>query len=192
MCSEPEPEEYAFSQPSSESEIELPNDPNETEHKRTRLLKKTMPCNALGYPQRPLLKLTEVKIARAKLKIAQREQKFKFKRARLKALELLAAQPEIGDGEIDIAGHGAAFALPHPTHRIVTFQGDDTTIFCKYSGWSSRSRTRLKLLNKPCLALKEGNRSQLRLLECGILLAPGAWLPPKELKPRARRRKRWW
>ena len=159
--------------------------------KRMRLYQKTVPHDAPGYPARPLLKHSEYKVKKAKLKVAQLEQRRKFRDARKQALELISAQPELGDGDAKREGCTAHFELPHPSHRIVSLHGSISTIFCKAcSGWSSR--TKLKLLGSPCTGLKAGNHSQLRLLECGVLPLAGAKLPHRDRKPKGKRRKRCW
>ena len=81
-----------------------------------------------------------------KLKKPQLEQRQEFKKTRRHALELIAAQPELGDGNGNIGAPVPNFELPHATHRIVTFHGDDSTIdYNNCSGWSSR--TMLKLIS---------------------------------------------
>ena len=104
-----------------------------------RLNEKTNPCHALGYPQRKLLKKTEYKIRKAKLKKEQLAQNKLAKEARARALQLIAAQPELGDGSFETGGLVQAFSLPHSSHKIVELHGDNSTIFCaQCSWWSSR------------------------------------------------------
>ena len=99
-----------------------------------------------------------------------------MKVVRAQALQLLAAQLDLGDKEGSTAGRTDAYDLPHPSHQIWSLHVDYSTIFCNQCGsWSAR--TLLKGLALLCQRIKDGTKSQLRLLQCGIRPASGARLP---------------
>ena len=128
----------------------------------------------------------KVKVKKAQCKTEQLKQNLIGKQARQKALDAMKLQPELGDGDLDEAGPVAHFELPHASHHIRELQHDHTTIFCKKcSSWSSKLL--LRILSKPCGALKDGNRSQLRLLQAGLMLGKGVKLPPNQQRRRKRR-----
>ena len=106
------------------------------------------------------------------MKKEQRAQNKLAKEARAKALQLIIAQPELGDREANAEDRLAHFALPHTSHLISELQGDHRTIYCRRCGcWSSKLV--FKGLGAPCSGLKKGNSSTLRLLRCGVF--PTHW-----------------
>ena len=149
--------------------------------RRRRLGETTLAVQAPAFPERALLKARDFKIKKFQIKQAQQLQKQSCKTARSRALQLLALQPELGDGDLDADGPAAHFELPHHSHSILELQGNSQTIFCKRCSWWS-SRIRLRGLAHPCLGLKQGNKSQLRILLAGLRPGPGVRLPPRFLK----------
>ena len=161
--------------------------------RRTRLRVKTHPSMAPAYPSRKLLRLQEYRIRRFNLKQAKAKIDIQVKKVRMEAIELMARQPPAGAFEEDEWTAEKPTIHPHASHRITALHGNSDTIFCKWCGyWSARAN--LKLLAKPCQGLKEGSRSTLRLLECGVRPGPEA-LIPSHLKKRhgrkGRRKSRW-
>ena len=192
LQSEPELEEGIWAEADllNDEGEQQPEDPGAKVFTKRRLRCKTAPANAPAFPSRALLKLSEYRVRKAKLKLAQLDQRRQVKIARQHAMELIAAQPELGDGDIHRIGTAAPFSLPHPTHRIVELHGDATTIYCKQcSAWSSRIA--LRSLSAPCHGLLKGGKSQLRLLQCGVRPGPGAKLPAHLRMPKGKRRKKW-
>ena len=99
----------------------------------------------------------------------------------------IGAFDEEDRAEIEILEH------PHPSHRILSMHGSGDIIFCKQCGYWS-ARVKLRLLAQPCRGLKEGNKSNLLLLECGVMPAPDARVPPHlkfKHQRRGRRKSRW-
>ena len=165
---------------------------NETP-KKMRLNRKTHPSNAPAYPARKLLKLSEFRIRKFNVNKAKAMREKQGRNVRMKAIELMARQPPPGAFEDDEWVTDDPITHPHASHRIVTLHGDSDTIFCKSCGyWSARAS--LKLLAKQCQGLKEGSKSKLRLLECGVRPGPEAVIP-SHLKKRhgrkGRRKSRW-
>ena len=161
--------------------------------KRTRLKVKTHPSMAPAYPARRLLKLQEYRIRRFNIKQAKAKVDKQIKKVRMKAIELMARQPPAGAFEEDEWVAEDPIIHPHASHRISALHGSSETIFCKRCGyWSSKAS--LRLLAEPCQGLKEGSKSTLRLLECGVMPGPEALIPP-HLKKRhgrkGRRKSRW-
>ena len=161
---------------------------------RTRLRAKTSPINAPAYPQRPLLRKAEYKVKKGQLKEAQRKEWAKYKAARNLAVAALSNQTEFGASWKDDDGIAENFEevpkhqVPHPSHHI-SYMANSEVIFCRACAcWSLRSR--LRGLEERCTGLKEGSASTLRLLQCGVQPAPGARLPPRCRKRRARK-SRW-
>ena len=168
---------------------EFENDGNERgAGQRRRLIAKTHP-EGTGYTLRPLLKRAEYQIKKQIAHKKSRKQQLEAKAARKRAIELMAMQAppsDFNDQDFEvsiIAEH------PHQSHRIIALHGRSQIIFCKNcSHWSASSR--LKLLAKPCSGLKGGNRSNLRLLECGVMPAKKATIPMHLKKVHARRGRR--
>ena len=153
---------------------------------------KTKAVLAPGYPQRALLKLSEHRIRQYKRKLAMKKQKAEYKAARHRAIELLSWQAPTGTFAADEWIEAGLIEHPDPSHRIVALHGQSDTIFCKRCGWWS-ARAKLRLLATPCQGLKDGDRSSLRLLECGVMPSPGAKVPQhfKKVHARKGRRRRW-
>ena len=143
---------------------------------------------------RPLLKRAEAKVKRHQFQMKQKKRQAEIKAARKVAIQLLAMQAPAGafaENERDEVGE---FDLPHSSHKILALQGEGDTIYCKRCGcWSAK--VKLRHLASPCLGMKAGNKSSLRLLECGVMPSPGATIP-SHLKlrygSRQRRRKSRW
>ena len=143
---------------------------------------------------RPLLKRAEYQIKKQIAHKKSRKQQLEAKAARKRAIELMAMQaPPSAFNDQDFEVSSIA-EHPHQSHRIIALHGQSQTIYCKNCGhWSASSR--LKLLARPCSGLKGGNRSNLRLLECGVMPAKMAKIPAHLKKVhamRGRRRKSRW
>ena len=160
---------------------------------RRRLQVKTNP-DGTGYTLRPLLKRAEYLIKKQQAKKKIRKLQLEAKAVRKRAIELLSMQaPLSAFDESELEGSYIA-EHPHQSHRINALHGNNQIIFCKQCGhWSASSR--LKLLAKPCSGLKGSNRSNLRLLECGVMPALNAKIPTHLKKVHAakgrRRKSRW-
>ena len=140
---------------------------------------------------RQLLKRAEAQIKRHQYNLKVKKRQAELRAARANVIEFMSLQPPIGALDIDEGSAVGHFDLPHASHRILALQGNGDTIFCKRCGcWSSR--VKLRLLAEPCHGLKNGNRSSLRLLECGIMPGPDAQIPSHLKLPQcsSRRRKR--
>jgi len=162
--------------------------------KRRRLHGKTNPSET-GYTVRPLLKKGEHKIKMQQWKVKKRKQEAELKAARKRAVEMLAWQAPIGAFDENERGEVSPLMSPHASHRILALQGGGNTIYCKQCGYWS-SRVKLRHLANPCVGLQTGNRSTLRLLECGIMPAPKANIPANlklrhGCSHRRRRKSRW-
>ena len=160
------------------------------EYVRRRLRTKTAPAEAPMYPQRALLKKIEYNIRKAKLKKAQLEQRNVYRKMRAKAVELLSRQAPMGAFTAEEMLETGVIEHPHPSHSILALNGQNDTIYCKRCSWWS-SRCKLRLLATPCLGLIAGNKSQLRLLQCGVMPSPTARTPPHLRFQKGRRRRRW-
>ena len=159
---------------------------------RKRLWQKTAPA-ATGYPERALLKASEFRILKYKYKLELKRQRAKFRKARIEAIELLSRGAPTGAFAADEWIEVGPNEQPHSQHKTVARHGPSDTIYCKRCGWWS-AKAKLRLLATPCQGLKEGNRSSLRLLECGVMRNPGAKVPPQFKKTRSRKgrtRRRW-
>ena len=107
------------------------------------------------------------------MKIAKAKQVKELKAARLNAIELLSRQPPSGAFAESERGYEGTIVNPHPSHYIKALHGDNDTMCCKSCGcWASK--VKLRLLAVPCRGIKDGNKSTLRLLECGIMPTVGA------------------
>ena len=160
---------------------------------RRRLQAKTNPAGT-GYTLRPLLKRAEYLMKKQLAQRKIRKHQLETKAVRKRAIELMAMQaPPSAFDEQDLEESIIA-EHPHQSHRINALHGNNQIIFCKQCGhWSASSR--LKLLAKPCSGLKGSNRSDLRLLECGVMPARYAKIPTHLKKvhaTRGRRRKSRW
>ena len=156
---------------------------------RKRLSTKTPAAQALGYPLRALMKAHEFKVRKAQLKEIKRKRNQEWKAARLAAVNLLSQQADLSNVFPDFEDRSWSCQLPHASHRITSLHGDGDTIYCKLCGlWSKRSK--LKGLARPCHGILNGNCGHLRLLECGVMPAPGARIPPRFRRKR-RRKGRW-
>ena len=162
----------------------------QNEAKKRRLRSKTNPTQVPAFPQRPLIRATELKIKRHQLKQAQLQQNQALRTIKLKAISLLASHT-FRVGCIDANNDLASLPLqtPHDSHYILALPTNETVIWCKACGYWSQSE-KLRGLGKPCEGLKAGNSSNLRLLKCGIKPGPNARLPPYEVK-RRQRKSRW-
>ena len=139
-----------------------------------------------AFPERALITAKALKVKKGILKVKQDQQNKIGRKARSDAINAICLQPELGDGDPDDIGLLAHFDLPHLSHRILELPRNDRIIFCKYcSAWSSRLKLR-KLL-QPCEGLKAGNRSQLRILQSGLMPGPGVRLPPNLKRYRKQR-----
>ena len=142
-----------------------------------------------------MLKLTEYKLRKYKVKEAKRIQDLKFQKVRKYAVGLMAMQPPAGAFDEDEWTEPGTIVHPHPSHRIAALHGKGDTIFCKNCGcWASKAS--LKLLAEPCHGLKVGSKHTLRLLECGVMPSLEARIPPhlklRHTKRGRRRRKARW
>ena len=158
---------------------------------RRRLRSKTAPEFAKGYPARALLKISEYRIQMHKLKLAKMKQRAEFKKARTRAIELLAMSAPSGAFAADEQTEFGEIELPHYSHHNSKLQGGSDTIFCRSCGlWSCRAK--LRGLAKRCQGLQRGSKSTLRLLQCGVMPGPHARLPPhmKKVFNRLGRRRR--
>ena len=155
-------------------------------------MQKTAATASHGYTTRPLLNLHDHKVQRHQLKQAQQSQRAEIKAARQEAIKLLAMQPPPGAfGENEDHDIGP-ISNPHPSHRILALEGSSSTIYCRNCGaWAARAK--LRLLAGVCTPLKNGNRHNLRLLQCGVMPAPLAKIPShlKKVHRRRCRRSRW-
>ena len=190
-CSEPDWLASNFGPEDSEGEpAEIPNGNSAAQGdcKRRRLREKTLPAAAPGFPQRALLRASDYKVKRAKLKKEQLAQRSGLKQVRSQVIQLLARQAPYTEEQDD---DPAALPLetPHPSHYIAAMPGNSSVIWCKACAcWSLRQK--LRGLAIGCKGLKVGNRSTLRLLQCGVIPKQNARLPPSEVKIR-RRKSRW-
>ena len=157
--------------------------------RRRRLHRKTAAAADHGYTTRPLQSLQEHKVHMHHFKKAQQSQRIESRAARNEAIKLLAMQPPPGAfvGEVEL--DSGPIQNPHPSHRILALQGSCSTIYCRNCGaWAARAK--LRLLAEACKPLQNGSRHSLRLLQCGVMPAPKAHIPPQLLKKR-RRKSRW-
>ena len=141
-----------------------------------------------------MLKLTEYKLRKYKVKEAKRIQDLKFQKVRMHAVGLMAKQPPAGAFDEDEWTEPGTIVNPHPSHRIAALHGKGETIFCKNCGcWASK--VSLKLLAEPCHGLRVGSKHTLRLLECGVMPSLVARIPPhmklRHTKRGRRRKSRW-
>ena len=141
------------------------------------------------YPQRPLLKLKEFRIRKHQLQVAKRKKESEARALRAQSIELLSRQAPVAAFELEERTDLGEFQIPHFTHRILALNGNSDTIYCKACGWWS-SRLRLRGLALRCQGLHEGNRSSLRMLECGVVPGLNAKIPP-HLTKRRQRESRW-
>ena len=156
---------------------------------RRRLYIKTAPQNAPAYPERALLKKSEYRIAKGKLKEAHRKEWLSYKAVRSQAVAAMANQTEIGGSQSDYLSQVASCQAPHPSHHITAMAQSRDVNFCRVCAcWSLRLK--LRGLASRCEGLKAGKASTLRLLQCGVRPAPEARLPPQHVKIR-RRKCRW-
>ena len=100
--------------------------------------------------------------------------------ARATAIRLLAAQPErIAMFVQEVEGHVVESAVghnPHHSHDTTYLANHPNIIWCRTcAAWSLR--TKLKKLKTECEGFKNGNKSQLRLLQCGIAPFAGVRMP---------------
>ena len=159
---------------------------------RRRLKVKTNPRET-GYTDRPLLKRAEFRIKKFQAQIKIKKRQAEMKAARKIAIELMSRQAPGGAFDEHENEVSEILEHPHPSHRIQSMHGGGDIIFCKNcSYWSAR--TKLRLLSEPCRGLKDGNKSKLRLLECGVQPGPDARVPPHlkiKHQRKGRRRSRW-
>ena len=154
--------------------------------KKRRLRAKIAPAAVPAFPRRALLKRLEYQVRKSKLKKAQLEQRNAQKEIRRKAVELLSKQVEANTGDSDDDVAAVPLQSPHPSHHITTLASSKEVIWCKACAcWSLRSK--LRGLAARCEGMKLGKRSSLRLLQCGVMPAPKARIPPALLKKRARK-----
>ena len=176
-------------------EMQIPEELLNTElggTRRRRLHRKTAATADHGYTARLLQKLQDHRVHMHKFKSAQQKQRAEIKIARRNAIELLAMQPPPGafGGEVEL--DTGQIQNPHSSHRILGFEGNSSTIYCRNCGaWAARAK--LRLLAGRCTPLKEGNRHNLRLLQCGIMPAPLARIPAhmRNVRTRRGRKSRW-
>ena len=156
--------------------------------KRRRLRQKASPTVVPAFPQRALLRSAECKVRKAQLKKAQLAQRKTYRSVHAQAVELLSKQVPL---HRDVNDDNVLLPLqtPHPSHWITTMNGDSNVIWCKSCGCWSLSQ-KLRGLAEGCKGLAVGQRSTLRLLQCGVRPGPNARLPPKDVKVR-RRKGRW-
>ena len=154
----------------------------------SRLRAKTNANNAPAYTLRPLLKKGDYRIKAAKLKAINRLHKASLKAIRIQSIKLLVQQPQEFHSDSIPIWNGEC-ETPHPSHYIFALNGHATTIYCKQCGlWSKRAK--LRMLAAPCHGVKNGNSSQLRLLQCGVQTGPNARIPAHLKRHRGRRKTR--
>ena len=162
---------------------------NQGSFKKRRLRAKTNPVTVPAFPLRALVKAKDFKVLNSKLKQAKLEQRRQMKSNGAKVINLLAKQmlSHNVDDEIDVAA--VPLQTPHFTHYISALAGNSNAILCKACACWSLSE-KLRGLASPCNGMKVGNKSTLRLLQCGVMPGPQARLPLNAVKLR-RRKNRW-
>ena len=118
-----------------------------------------------------LKRLNELKAEQAKRKAKEE------KAAKAQAAEAIRHQPELTHG----GAYGPAASAkhkPHPSHDVRHFAAKDTVIiFCNDCGrWQRHDAGRSKLEDR-CEEIREGSKSQRKLLRLGIVPGNGAKLP---------------
>ena len=86
-------------------------------------------------------------------------------------------QPELSHGAAYVPAESARH-VPHSTHDVRHFASANTVIiFCNVCGrWQRHDAGRSKL-EDPCEDIREGSKSQRKLLRLGIVPGGGAKLP---------------
>ena len=99
------------------------------------------------------------------------------KAARAQAAEAIRHQPELSHGAVYVPAASARH-VPHATHDVRHFAASNTVIiFCNICGrWQRHDAGRSKLA-EPCEDIREGTKSQRKLLRLGIVPGGGAKLP---------------
>ena len=152
---------------------------NQPAIKRHRRLGQTAPAVNTEYSKTRLVTKEESKRLKA-LKAEQVKRKAKSERVALsKAAEAIRQQPELAHGNAFEPGDAAtAKHKPHASHDVKHFAAANTMImFCNDCGrWQRHDAGRSKL-SDPCEEIREGSKSQRKLLRHGIVPGGGAKLP---------------
>ena len=140
-----------------------------------RLYRKTN-AKDTNYSNTALVCRSDFKVLQHLKRASMHEHKVAKGSARASAIRLLALQPELVSSQANSTSSSSTTSGPHHTHDITHLANDATIIYCRVcSAWSLRSK--LKCLKSVCQGLKDGNRSRLRLLQCGVAPYPGAKMP---------------
>ena len=132
-----------------------------------------------GYSNTRLVTKEESKRLKA-LKAEQVKRKAKIERVALSnAAESIRQQPELAHGDAFEPGDAAtAKHKPHAQHDVKHFAAANTMImFCDHCGRWQRHDAGRSELSDPCEEIREGSKSQRKLLRHGIIPGAGAKLP---------------
>ena len=155
------------------NEVSGPNLPT----RRRRLWKKTNPIGT-GFPLTALVNRATYKIQMEKKKATLREVRMDKRTASNAAIALLSRH-QLSTSEVSIPRNDLPkqqCQKPHPSHDIAFLHKHPGIIWCRRcAAWSKN--VKLKALGLECQGLKEGNRTQLRLLQCGIAPYSGVRMP---------------
>ena len=145
--------------------------------KRHRRLGQKAPAENTDYSKTRLVTKEESKRLKA-LKAEQVKRKTKEeKAARANAAEAIRQQPEISHGEM-YEPAASAKHKPHASHDVRHFAAANTVIiFCNDCGRWQRNDAGRSKLGEPCEEIREGSKSQRKLLRHGIIPGGGAKLP---------------
>ena len=149
--------------------------------KRRRIVGKT-PAGSTNYTNNALATRADYRIRKERIAVQRKAEKADKKISYRKAIELLAAQPERShQPRVEPPTEGAVrktpMPVPHLSHDITDLANSATIIFCRRCcAWSQR--TKLRALRGECGGLvTDGNKNNLRLLECGVAPYKGAKIP---------------
>jgi len=154
--------------------------PSESRHgalPRHRRLGHKIPSANTDYSKTKLVTKAELKrLNEMKAEQAKRKAK-EEKAAKAKAVEAIRHQPELSHGAVYVPAKSARH-VPHSTHDVRHFAAANTVIiFCNICGrWQRHDAGRSKL-EEPCEDIREGSKSQRKLLRFGIVPGSGAKLP---------------
>ena len=156
--------------------------------KRRRLVVKTSPTKT-GYPSTALMTRSGYKVSMEQRRIKVAAHKRERTVAARAAIRLLVAQPELAELGTDLNDAGTQVVNPHPSHDIQTLASETNIIWCRRCvAWSKN--VKLKALAKPCHGLLDGSKTQLRLLQVGLVPRAGVRMPKHLSKTYARGRRR--
>ena len=169
-------DEHFHEQDQGEFELNEVSEPN-LPTRRRRLWTKTNPMGT-GFPLTALVNRATYKIQMEKKKVILRDVRMEKRTATNAAISLLARH-QLDTSELSIPRNVKPILpsqKPHASHDIASLHNHPGIIWCRRcAAWSKN--VKLKALGSICQGLKDGNRTQLRLLQCGIAPYAGVRMP---------------